>query len=356
MLLVDDGVKQHRFKPIQAPPDPHEVLRSAYSVPSALIGPGRNFWLEHQDGTRTKLPEPEEGVARVTHHEPAEEDMQPDPAAPEIAAAESELTVAHERITALELRITELAGARERDLLATAEKASEAEARAAAAEALAATASDHAASAAAVIESLERRNAELEQTVLARAARIGSLERELADAAPTRERLELELEKLRAGRASLERELEQSRDQLRMMAFERDELSRQAAAFDGVAVKARERAGQAETANERATATLRELQIWRGELERRLAETTSELGAAKAAREADERELVRLRGALAEADMRATDPMRPGNGSDAAADSSQTVAAQAAEIEHLAAELASTRARAARGDEERSAG
>ena len=86
------------------------------------------------------------------------------------------------------------------------------------------------------------------------------------------------------------------------MTFERDEFSRQAAAFDGVAVKARERAVQAEAANEKATAALHELQIWRGELERRLAETTSELGAARAARETDERELMRLRATVDEYD------------------------------------------------------
>jgi hypothetical protein len=352
-LVVDDGVRQHRFEPIQAPPDRHGVLRAAYAVPSALIGLARKFWLQHEGGARTVLPAPDEGVARVVRDQGGRPEPAPGPSTPE-TAAESELPLARERITALELRIAELEGARDRDLRTSAEATAEAEARVAAAEGRAEAAREHAASVAATAESLERLGAELEQTLQARDARIAALEGELADATPAREMLERELAKMRAGRANRERELDQSRDQLRLMAFERDELSRQATAFDGIAVKARERALQAETTNERMTETLRDLETWRGELERRLAETTSELGAAKATQETDERELVRLRSALAEAEMRGNVPGRLGNGSDGAPDSSQTLAAQAAEIEHLAAELAALRSRVAREDEERS--
>ena len=96
----------------------------------------------------------------------------------------------------------------------------------------------------------------------------------------------------------LEHELDQARDQLRIMTFERDELSRQAAAFDGIAVKTRERAVRAEAEHQKSAAALRELETWRAELERRLAATTTELGATKAGREADARELDRLREAL----------------------------------------------------------
>lgn len=149
--------------------------------------------------------------------------------------------------------------------------------------------------------------------------------------------LERELTALRSGRASLEQELDQSRDQLRIMTLERDELSRQAAAFDGVAVKARERAGKAEAANEQLRDTISELEVWRGELERRLAAISSELGVAKAAREADARERKRLHEALADADSRSE---REGQ----SAEVSQTLAAQAAEIELLVAELAALRA------------
>jgi hypothetical protein len=130
------------------------------------------------------------------------------------------------------------------------------------------------------------------------------------------------------------------------MTFERDELSRQANAFDSVAVKARERASHAELSNEQLNATLQELQTWRGELERRLTRTTSELGVAKTAREADERELKRLRAALDEASARPAQVDR-GEGETPGGpigESSETLAAQASEIELLAAELASLRA------------
>jgi hypothetical protein len=135
--------------------------------------------------------------------------------------------------------------------------------------------------------------------------------------------------------------MDQTRDQLRLMTFERDELQRQASGFDEVAVKARERAAAAQAEYEKSQATLRDLEIWRGELERRLADVTTELGAMKAAREADERELVRLRAALTEAEKRQADQSQAGNG----AETSQTVAQQAAEIEQLSAEVALLRAR-----------
>jgi hypothetical protein len=61
---------------------------------------------------------------------------------------------------------------------------------------------------------------------------------------------------------------------------------------------------QVEASNEQMAATLRELEMWRSELERCLAATTSELATAKADREADQRELQRLRDALAEAASR----------------------------------------------------
>lgn len=56
-------------------------------------------------------------------------------------------------------------------------------------------------------------------------------------------------------------------------------------------VEARRRAEQAEAANARLTATIDELEIWRAELERRLAAISTELGAANAAREQAELEL-----------------------------------------------------------------
>lgn len=60
----------------------------------------------------------------------------------------------------------------------------------------------------------------------------------------------------------------------------------------------------AEAEAQRATAALAELEIWRGELERRLTETTDQLSAAKATLAEDERVMGRLRGELADAEAK----------------------------------------------------
>jgi chromosome segregation ATPase len=105
-----------------------------------------------------------------------------------------------------------------------------------------------------------------------------------------------------SARAGIGEELEQLRDALRVMTFERDELTRQVSAHDSVAVKARERANQSEKAHGEARASLRELETWSEELERRLAEMTTELAATKQAFEEAEGERRRLDGALAESE------------------------------------------------------
>ena len=386
-LLVQDGVEEHSFEAIQAPPDAHRVLRAAYSVPSTLNKPRCKFWLVHDGGSRTKLPTPREGVARLMGpldvpqeglqdvrqvelqsvpqeglQDVAQEGRQSvpqeglqsvpqEPGSSPAPADDSELAVAQERISALEREIAELQSAHERDLraateqaieaqsaherdlraateqaaeaqsaherdlraaaeraaeaqsaherdlLAAAERTAEAKGRATAAEGRAEASRDQAARAAATAERLEQRSSELEEALQARDARVASLEADLAEAQSAREASERELGKLRSAHARVERELDQARDQLRMMTFERDELNRQASAFDAVAVKARERAAQAETANEKSTSALREIEIWRGELERRLAEATNQLAETKAAKAADEEELDRLRNA-----------------------------------------------------------
>jgi chromosome segregation ATPase len=106
-------------------------------------------------------------------------------------------------------------------------------------------------------------------------------------------------------------------------------------------VKARQRAAKAEAAKEQLAATLDELETWRGELERRLAATTTELAEATAARAADQRELKRLRAALGEAGGK-------GSGNVLIAENADTVATQATEIELLVTELASVRAQLSR--------
>jgi hypothetical protein len=93
-------------------------------------------------------------------------------------------------------------------------------------------------------------------------------------------------------------ESEQARDELEQTAaplnatIERTELE---------LVGARERAARAEAEATKSAAALEELETWRGELERRLTETTDELTAAKAARTEDQAEVLRLGGELAEA-------------------------------------------------------
>ena len=320
-------------------------MRAAYAVPTALIADGGRTWLELADGGRIDLPEPVEGAARRRDFEgfgdELLEEMSPEgPAGPLVPGAPpgsrfgpgpDELGRAREEIRRLVEHVHTLENARDEDRRQSASGAHHAGARVRAAEDSVAAAE---AEARAAEEAAEQQR-----------ARIDALERELAAQAPARDAMREEITNLQASRGSLERELDQARDQLRIMTFERDELERQAQAFDGVAIKARERAAVAEAASEKATAALSELQVWRGELERRLADTTSQLGAMRAAREADERELARLRGALSEHERRGG---REPNGAGATASDDELVSMQAQEIQRLAAEVAELRSRSAR--------
>jgi hypothetical protein len=63
--------------------------------------------------------------------------------------------------------------------------------------------------------------------------------------------------------------------------------------------------GQAESQSQTSASTLDELETWRGELERRLTATTSELGSANTRLRENEDEIRQLRGDLAEAEARA---------------------------------------------------
>jgi chromosome segregation ATPase len=336
--VIDDGIKEHRFSPLPAPPDKGRALRAAYAVSAALVRNARSYWLEHESGKRTNLPMPEAGVARMTGDEPGP------------SADDADLPDAYDETRRLEQRIRELEEVHAREVRDAAHKTAaaerrltEAQERADLAERRERTESERQARATASAESLQARLADLEQDTQALRNRLAVAEREVAQAAAAREPLERELAELRGARRSLERDLDHARERLRVMTSERDEFSRQAAAFDGIAVKARDRASRAEREHQKAAATLQELEVWRAELERRLAATTTELGAAKAAREADQRELERLREALATAEVPAV-----GSGRLAVhGDSSATLAAQAAEIERLAAEVATLRARAA---------
>jgi DNA repair exonuclease SbcCD ATPase subunit len=400
-LLADDGLHVQRFAAIPSPPDPRGVLRAAYSVPTELMKRDSVFSLELSDGWVIALPAPTPGAGRLIPGPSSRQEADSAEAAAahlgRDAKAEPKPHTAHERRSATIDQLAELSsalaeaeqaggeheagrtaaeaelqlsrqelGAVERRLAELKAEAGEAAQRLSAAQAQATEAGELAALATAdadaraltahdLSESLERRNVELDKSLHELQEGVDSLERDLAGAVAARGELEGELAALRNTRARSERELEQAHDAVRMMTFERDELSRQVAAFDGVAVKARERATQADAANERSTAALEELQTWRAELERRLTATTTELGAAKTARQEDEHELKRLGGELAEAEAKfelARAQIEILNGKlaahgtpDGAPDASPPpVTDQSAELERMAAELQRTAA------------
>lgn len=345
-LVMATAAGEARFHPLRAPEDRRGIMRAAYAVPTALIADGGRTWLELSDGGRIDLPEPVEGAARRRdfddYGDQLLEEMSPEGpegstaggGAPSVSAfgpGPDELGRAREEIRRLVQHVHDLENARDEDRRQSASDAHHAGARVRAAEDAAAAADAEARAA--------------EEAAEEARARINALEHELAAQAPARDALREEIANLKSSRRSLERELDQARDQLRIMTFERDELERQAQAFDGVAIKARERAAAAEAAKEKATSALNELQVWRGELERRLTNTTDQLGAMRAAREADERELTRLREALSELQRRGG---RDPNGAPSAASDDELVAMQAQEIQRLAAEVAELRSRSAR--------
>ena len=340
-LVVDDGTNLRRFLPLPAPADLGRTLRAAYAVPPGLVRNARAYWLDHEDGGRTKLSAPEPGVARLAD-------------GGELPAPDVDIPDAYDEVRRLEQRIVELEEVHARDIRDAISKTNEAEARVAAAEERAAAAehrerltADRQAAADAQTEDLTQQMAEHGRTSQALQARLASVERELSQASASIEPLKRELAEVRGARKSLEREVDTARDRLRLLTSERDELSRQATAFDAVAVKARERAAHAEAAHQKSSAALQELEIWRAELERRLAATTSELGAVRAAREADERELARLRASQPAGELYVGGPTSDLTEND---DQAETLAAQAAEIERLSAELAWMRARNATGE------
>ncbi len=341
-LVIDDGTKQRRFAPLHAPADSGRTLRAAYAVPPGLVRNARAYWLEHEAGGRTKLSAPEPGVARLVD------------GGGEIPSSDADIPDAYDEVRRLEQRILELEELHARDLREAISKTNEAGARVAAAEERAAAAehrerlaANRQATAEGQAETLTQQMAEQARMSQSLQARLASVERELAQTNASIEPLKREAVELRAARRSLDREVDTARDRVRLLTSERDELSRQASAFDAVAVKARERAAHAESAHQKSSAALQELEVWRGELERRLAATTSELGALRAAREADQRELARLRGAQPVGELQVGPSAAELPEHD---DQAQTLAAQAAEIERLAAELAWMRTRNATGD------
>jgi hypothetical protein len=305
VLVIDDGTSQHRLSPLASIPERGRSLRAAYPAPTALVELARAFWLEHVDGSRTDLPHPVASTGKLAADTPVPAPEIDFDAARVHEQRVAELERAHARALDDARRETGAAEAREAD----------AAARAAAAEGRVHTISEQLTGATRQRDELRRQLRELQATAESQRRRLAVLDRQLAEAIAAREPLEGqlrealaakapledELQRLRATRANLERELDHTRDQLRLVTMDRDEQQRQAQAYDEIAVKSRERAQQAESTHQKSSAALQELEVWRTELERRLAATTTELGGLRTAREADQRELERLRSELADA-------------------------------------------------------
>ncbi len=269
-LLAADGETVHRFAPLPAPADPSGTLRAAYPVPLPVLGPQSSYALELAGGGIVDLPTPTPGSRRVA-----------------LRARRNQDREAADRI--------------EREALQTAGTLADADATLADAASGAAASAREAAAAQALAATLGVRVTDLEAGVLEQVERNDALERGVADTERERSRLEHELSTAQAARARLEHELDHARDGLKVMTAECDELTRQVDAHDAVAIKARERARHAEDARNDVAAALRELETWPAELERRLTETTTELGVVNEARQEAEREVKDLAAALVDA-------------------------------------------------------
>lgn len=363
-MVVHDSAQEHRFSAIASPADRGRGLRAAYAVPLELVKEAHAFALELDSGARINLPIPEPGQARLTREAASEDGLTPGARRRQellIGELEENHAVALEEA---EKRVAVALEEAQKRVAAAEDRAAEAQQQTAAAQREAAQARESAAEvergqqglshrfteSQASVESLLARVAELEESERTLRAKLSETEGRLNEALGSRQPLEVELDRLRSTRSHLESQLEEARDQVHLITMERDELSRQATAYDEVAVKARERAQRAEEAHAKSSSALEEIQVWRGELQRRLAAMTTELRTAQDARETDQRELNRLRTRLAEHD-------EADLGRDAVdTDSAQALTDQAAEIERLAAELAALRAQGAPDGEQLSSG
>jgi hypothetical protein len=329
-LLLLAGREQRR-SPILAPPDADGVLRAAYAVSVSRLTPETKFALEFEDGTIVDLPQPTTGRARASSSDVAGSRRGATKEAPasltkaelrgELAVAREQAAVAQAReieFAALSLEAGNAAAAlqaecerlaalnAELNLAPVDESAaiSAAEAALRIAEDRAAAAIDEATAAQERAAELEGQLGELEGELREAGERVNEMELTLADAERANGELGGELERERQHTDQLKLAVDHARDELRVMTFERDELTRQVAAYDGVAVKARERAKQADESSASASAALRELQAWQADAERRLADATAELSALRSARDEAEVEVRELRGLLAEAEAR----------------------------------------------------
>lgn len=331
-LLADDGHVVQRFAPLPSPPD-DRVLRAAYSVPAEVIKADTVFSLEFDDGSVISLSAPTPGAARITSEDegdpaddigvtadsPAADDTGPEPGDSSTFPRVAEGRHDEPRLAELRRQTPSPPGQRPRERRSemaaklTELSAALAESRHAAGELQTARerADAKAAQARADADALHQRVAELEamnaeaehrllrvvaeadaavesrvaearaQAEQAAAGRGAELEARLADLADTARVYETqtesstrEVETLRQARAESERALQDALESIRTLTSERDEID-----------------------------------TWRGELERRLADTTSELAAARAQlgenEGENENELRAMRDQLADAEARA---------------------------------------------------
>ena len=245
-LLADDGHVVHRFAPIPSPADKRGVLRAAYSVSADVLKPETVFSLELADGYVISLPAPTSGAPRLTPPEP--ETAAEAPPEPE---NDAEAPLEHE-------------------------DAAEAPPEPGPLETSPPQPED------------DDRRSEVADKLAELSAALAEAERDGAEH--------------QTARVAAEADAGAARDEAR-------ELGERLAALESISTETEQRLltdlAETQTESEEWAARFSELETWRGELERRLTETVSELDAARTRSRDDERELVGLREQLADAQGRA---------------------------------------------------
>ena len=306
-LVADDGRAVSRFVALPAPPDAGPTLRAAYSVPVESVTSETVFSLELEDGFVIALPRPSGGEARLVPT-PAEADIAP----PTLAG--------EERRSELERKLAELS----EDLADARRELSELRADA---------------------ELTRRTRSQLLRLRVESAQQGAELRavRDLEALIPLDPRLADADERLAEARSRLTEAQDEATEAVaradaaaRELAAERErshELEARVATLEAEARGAAERLVQAEQHAE--DPRLEELEMWSGELERRLADTTTQLDEARTVSRHDEAELNRLRAELAEAQAGGELPRSEAPDDTSPEDAGSTSATEAPDLEAL---------------------
>ncbi|MBV9839466.1 MAG: hypothetical protein JO156_15230 [Solirubrobacterales bacterium] len=282
-LVIYDGPEAHRIAPLPAPADPDGLIRAAYPAPRELLGDDSTFALELPSGAIVDLPAPSEGRARVGEREPPAEEPAPqaqDPESDATAPADDRRSDVHAQLAQLARSLASV----ERELTESRELMAATEAEGTATRQRA--------------EELEGKLGATQQRIADTRTQMVALVAAVLEGNRTFVEMQTECARLLARSDELELGLQRSREELRLTSTERDELTRQVAAFDGVAIKARERATQAEQAHSQAIAQVQELQLASQELKERLSGATADLEVLAEARDKAEGDASELRAAL----------------------------------------------------------